>query len=282
MPTGRASDRGNMLGATPPRLTSGSTLLAIAGCLLAWALPASGQVMIYGVDTSYRLYSINPTTEVATLIGSTGKFLEGLALSPGGQLYGTDDSGYLYTINATTGAATLVGSSGQNDIEALFFSASTLYGITFSSSAPKLIQFNLSTGATTTVASLGSLTGVPRAATAYLNNTVLFTADGTDLSTSSLYSLNVSTGATTLVGTMAIAPQFAALSYASNGVLYGFGSAGQEWSISPTTASVTLLGNTGSQFWLDAVQSVPEPPEALLLALGCAGIALIARVRRHP
>jgi len=239
--------------------------------------------MIFGVSTSDQLYSINPTTEVATLIGTTGEFLEGLALSPGGQLYGTDTSGILYTINAATGAATLVGSTGQEDLEALFFSGSTLYALTFSSSTPRLIEINPSTAATTTVASMGSLTGVPRAATLYLNGTALFTADGADSSTNSLYSVNLSTGATTLVGTMAIVPQFAALTYAPNGVLYGFGNSGQEWSISPTTAAVTLLGNTGSQFWLDVtVQAVPEPPAALLLALGCVGTALFARGRRHP
>ena len=57
------------------------------------------------------------TTATATPIGYTGQYLQGLAISPTGNLFGTDYLGNLYSVSKTTGAATFIGSTGLGDIE---------------------------------------------------------------------------------------------------------------------------------------------------------------------
>jgi len=74
--------------------------------------------------------------------------------------------------------------------------------------------------------------------------------------------------------------QFAAMDFGTNGVLYGLDNDGSEWIIDPTTAGVTLVGNTGGQFWLDMTAApVPEPGTITLLGLGL--LALRAGLRRY-
>jgi len=49
---------------------------------------------------------------------------------------------------------------------------------------------------------------------------------------------------------------------------------GSEWIIGPTTAGVTLVGNTGGQFWLDMTAApVPEPGAITLLSLGLRALS---------
>jgi hypothetical protein len=50
--------------------------------------------------------------------------------------------------------------------------------------------------------------------------------------------------------------------------------------IDPNTAATTLIGNTGSDFWLDMTIPVPEPAAATLLALGLLVPFGYARLRR--
>jgi hypothetical protein len=247
--------------------------LLVLGFSLPVLLPA--QAVFYGIDTSSTLYSIDALTQTATSIGSPG-FMEGLALSPGGQLYGTDSSGFLYSIDTTTGVATSVGSTGMGDIEALAFVGSTLVGASFTGST--LFSIDTSTAVTTNITTFSALSGATRAMTAIDSNTVLIAADGAP---NSLYSVNVSTGATTFVGSMAMTGQFLAMGLAGNGILYGFGNAGEEWQIDPNTGAITLLGNTGSQFWLDATtQAIPEPSTWALMISGAATLLLGAARRR--
>src|SRR5690349_17350672 len=99
--------------------------------MLIGALPARGDVFAYGVATDENLYQIDVTTGATTLLGSTGQFMEGLALSPGGQLFGTDSSGLLYSINPLTGASTLIGDTGRGNVEGLDFNGNTLVGSDF-------------------------------------------------------------------------------------------------------------------------------------------------------
>ncbi len=247
--------------------------IALAGLA---PLCAHAQIVFYGVDTSSTLYRIDPQTQIATNLGSA-TYLEGLAFSPTGQLFGTDVDGALYSINLTTGAATAIGSTGRNDIEALTFVGQTLVGATFSST-PTLFSIDPATGATTDIVAVTSLTGATRAMTAVDSNTVLLAADGSQ-NNNSLYSINLTTGTATLIGSMPMTGQFLAMGLASNGVLYGFGNAGEVWTIDPLTAQITQLGSTGSQFWLDATFApVPEPSTWALLA---SGMLLVFGLRRR-
>ena len=110
-------------------------------------------------------------------------------------------------------------------------------------------------------------------------NDVLVRGDGPPNNT--LYSLNLTTGVVTTIGTLAVhGSQFAAMDFGTNGVLYGLDNDGSEWIIDPTTAGVTLVGNTGGQFWLDmtaAPAPVPEPGSLILMGSGILGLAGVIR-----
>jgi hypothetical protein len=195
--------------------------------------------------------------------------MEGLALSSGGTLYGTDDGGNLYSINTTTGAATLIGSTGLGDVEGLGFDGSTLLGTNFNSPTT-IYSINTTTAAATSVVSAS--TGVVRGMA--LDGNEAFVASGSAVQ--SLETINLTSGAVADIGTLA--PFFAALAY--DGTLYGLDSSGNEYTINQSNADLTLVGNTGGQFFLDAtlapVSAVPEPTSILLLVtvLAGAGFAL--------
>jgi hypothetical protein len=86
---------------------------------------------LYAVDVNSNLYSINPTTGVPMLIGSTGianigAFVGGLSTNSG-SLYLTS-ANQLYTLNTGTGAATLIGGTGAFAISAMVDESGVLFG----------------------------------------------------------------------------------------------------------------------------------------------------------
>jgi hypothetical protein len=255
--------------------------VALLGLLLLGltATRLCGQLIAYAVPTDGKLYSVDLSTQTATLLGSPSSgSLEGLAMSPTGQLYGTDSSGVLYSFDLLTGAATPIGSTGRGNIEGLDFSGSVLLGIDFSST-PTVFSIDLNTGASTTLVTLGSATGSVRTMTVVDANTILIRSDSPV--TNSLQSVNLTTGAVTLIGTLNVSgSQFAAMDFAANGNLYGLDNNGGVLLINPATAATTLLGSTGSQFWLDmAFVTVPEPSTYALLVGGGAWLAWMRRRR---
>lgn len=87
----------------------GSTGIASTGLM---AVNASGTQIFTGTNDPMTgttdLYSVNPTTGVATLVGDTGFYIIN-GLFVGGTLYGFDDNtNAIVTINTTTGMATQV------------------------------------------------------------------------------------------------------------------------------------------------------------------------------
>jgi hypothetical protein len=245
--------------------------------------PAAHAQTGYASAVGGGLYSVNLGNATATLLGNTGiNLIEGLALSSGGQLYATDDSGHLYTLNTTTGAKTLIGSTGRGDIEGLTFNGSTLLGTSFSSPTTTVFSIDPTTAATTNVTN-ASISAV-RAATLRDSNDILVSAGSAG--NTALADINLTTGSVTNIG--ALPGSFTtALSFASDGNLYSLNSDGTEYRIDPTTGAGTLIGNTGSQFWLDltaapaAPSDVPEPGSiALMVGLGVSCAGFLARRRR--
>lgn len=113
---------------------------------------ADGRLYNYnGNNGSSALYSINPATGLATLIGSSSVFLDGLAINGAGQAFGIDGifSDALYSVDLATGTPTLIGGLGLGDINTQFgltFADGTLYGVSADGS---LYSFNTTTGAAT-------------------------------------------------------------------------------------------------------------------------------------
>lgn len=111
---------------------------------------------LYALDNSFNLYSINPATGVATLIGATGAALGvvsgsyGFSLSTGSSTLYFEDDYDLYSINTTTGQGTLMGQSGAPGIgfNSLVSENGTLYGVESSTTLPynTLYTIDTSTG----------------------------------------------------------------------------------------------------------------------------------------
>src|SRR6185436_19324346 len=69
---------------------------------------------LYGITFS-QLVRLNPDTGTAVVIGAPfGYTTNGLAVSDEGTIYASTTNGQLITINPATGAATLIGSFGGN------------------------------------------------------------------------------------------------------------------------------------------------------------------------
>ena len=147
----------------------------------------------YGVDFS-NLYSINTSTDLATLVGSLGGGIStanALVFSPSGTLY-TADAGNLYTVNPLTGLATKVGPMGFGSGGDLAFVNGKLY---LATSSDQLVVLNTATGAGTLVGSFG-VSNVFGLATP--DNVNLYAVAGENL-----YTVNLTTGAATLAVTWA-------------------------------------------------------------------------------
>ncbi len=254
-----------------------SVLLAIV-MATAGSGRAFGGIVGYGVDNNDDLYSINLGTATATLIGSTGAFLEGIAFSPGGTLYGTDASGNLYTINPSTGASTLIGNTGLGDVEGLIFSGNTLLGTNFTNPTT-IYSINTSTAGVTPLVTTDPGEGVTRALTLENSNTALIASDSPTFQT--LISVNLTTGATTVLGSLGSNGIYG-MDF-GNSVLYGLGQQGAVYTIDPTTGATTLVGSTGSQFWLDLAitnsATVPEPSTFVLAVSAVLLVGVAQRVR---
>jgi hypothetical protein len=95
------------------------------------------------------------------LIGSTGQFLEGLALSLKGPMFGTDSSGNLYRVNKTTGATTFIGTTGLGDIEALGFLNNRLLAVPLTG-PPEVVALDPNTAKFTVIVTSKLTLGRPK------------------------------------------------------------------------------------------------------------------------
>jgi hypothetical protein len=258
-----------------------SLAVALAICA-AGASVCRADILGYGVDTNDDLYSINLTSGAISLIGNTQVFLEGLAVSSGGQLFGTDSGGGLYSLNSTTGAASFIGNAGLGNIEGLDFNGATLVGTDFNNPT-SFYALDTTTGAPTLLSTTSPSQGPARGMTIADSGHALILSDSPAFQ--SLISTDLGTGSSTNNGAVSSGAGIFGLDFGSDGNLYGLGGDGAIYQIDAATGGTTLLGNTGGQFWLDlaipaGAAAVPEPGTyALLVGLAVPGVLLYRRRR---
>ncbi|WP_157896566.1 PEP-CTERM sorting domain-containing protein [Acidovorax carolinensis] len=138
----------------------------------------------------------------------------------------------LATVDVATGATSFIGGTSTTLTDIAFSPSGDLYGISFSS----LYRVNSSTGATTLVGSLGSVSGTA--------NALVFGADGTlYMAGSSLYTVNTLTGASSAIGS--IGYQSGGDLAFVGGNLYMGSSGNQLINVNITTGAGTLIGSLG-------------------------------------
>jgi hypothetical protein len=129
---------------------------------------------LFGVATigGPNLYSINPLTGQATLVGPNGVSTSttggGLAISSAGTFYGTPTASRFGTYNSGTGAFTNIANpakpTGGGGYGALEFDGSTLYGLNVGAGSPPptaLVTIDPATGVVTNVGtSINSLDAI--------------------------------------------------------------------------------------------------------------------------
>jgi len=240
-------------------------IILLAGMCIRTAGLHAQENLAYAVDTQKSLYQVDLTTATTTFIGTNAYlFLEGLALSPTGQLFGTDVSGNLYRVNKTNGVTTLIGNTRLGDIEALRFMGKTLLAFPNTGGTGKIYSLDTSTAKATAVVTTKFVLGGIHAMAIAADKSILISASldrSGQLTYHSLYSIDLASGNVTFIGNMEVGTNIslAAMDFDSSRQLFGLDQNGNEWIINPTTAAVTLIGNTGGQFWLD-MSTGAQPP----------------------
>lgn len=258
---------------------------------------AEAAPVLYGITgaghTPSSLYTVDPVTGAATLVGATGySHIVGIDFDPtDGTLYGmlneynSYNDGALITINTSTAAVSIVGagSTRHHVPDITIGSDGVLRGwtegsIDFVSDVP--VTFDKNTGAPILVAPNGvgtALTGIATASssTIYVKSNAYF------------YEVDVTTGASTFLFNVGQTLDNM-LENAPGGLLLTAdrtGTGTQFYSVDPSDGSLTALGfTTGIQFaglaYTPDVTQVPEPGTLGLLMFGLFGLAAAARRRR--
>ncbi len=273
-------------------------LLAIATLSIASLFTASAAPILFAVsgsgNASSNLYTVDPTTGAATLVGATGfSHITGLAFNPvTGVLYGhvsnifgSPSATDLVTINRTTGAAALVGST-DNQVPDMTFSASgVLYAwseclTSGCTNTDDLYTINTSTGAATFVGESGINTSNTGLAFSPLG--ALYLKSG-----SQLYILDPLTGQSISLGATLDASTNNALAFSPGGVAYSINRTSGTTrlvSLNLTMGTVTDIGDMGvaaiaALVFVDDIAAVPEPSAVVLQLTGLGAFVLFGRRR---
>lgn len=208
------------------------------------------ECILYVVDSSSNLYTVNPATNVVTLVGPTGfGGITDIAWD-GATLYGITGSS-LIQINVTTGAGTLIGNhgTGANALDA------NGAGVLYAMAGGNVYTINKVTAVATLVGPLGG--GLSS------SGDLAFDASGNlygSFTNGNLGRVNPVTGAGANIGPFGF-PNVWGIDFC-DGVLYGITASGQLLTVNTTTGAGTLQLNTGinSVFGMTAAEIEEEIP----------------------
>jgi len=247
-----------------------------------------GTIYASGGSGNGNLYTIDPLTGLATLIGSTAiPGVPGLAINSTGEMWGTQRiSGALYRIDAVTAQSYFQTATDITFIDCIAFDANdVLYGIGFDPPGFQLRTIDTNTGATTSLGATGDVY-VGLAFNPFTD--VLFASVGgfQPVNPDAISTLNTSNGAPTVLGPTGFGGATPDLAFDSNGNLYGLKGGGQVVNnlilINQTNGSGTLVGPTGVSAlsgmasWVEEV--VPTVLESIEATVGEAAVTLAWRV----
>jgi len=246
----------------------GAKILMLAGLCLS-AASASAGVLYLSQDSTGNLYTLNTTTGLATLVGSSGTTSETVGLTPSGSpgvLYGTTWTSLVH-INADGSGFVDVGAIGQ---EGLAYNPAS--GILYGAINGSFGAFNPANG--NLIASLAAPGGDVEGL-AYHNGLVYGLADG-----GILRSYDIATDTWSVIGSTGIDFDQIGLAYDTElGVLYATGAQDSNlYRINPLTAGATVIGSTGLSDpgggLAFVAAAVPEPGTLALLGLALGALAL--------
>jgi hypothetical protein len=223
-----------------------------------------------GAASLGSLYTIDPSTGLATFVGLTGiGGITGLAINSQGEIWGTErTTGSLFRLDAVTGAAYFQTASDTPLLDAIAFDANdVLYGIGFDPPQFQLRTIDTSTGTTTPIGPTGdTFEGL-----AFHPTTgVLYGAVGglQPANPDGIATIDTSNGATTYLGVTGLGGATQDLAFGPLASLYGVKGEGQSNStlilVSQSDGAGTIVGSTNYPF-VSGMASRPETTNPTLL-----------------
>jgi hypothetical protein len=249
----------------------------------AWAVNPAVDLVVFDENSFpghprglYDFNSSTATSSLRTTVSGTERFFAMDRRPSDGTVFAVDLSGGLWTLNIDTGAKVKIGDTGISSLRGLAINPLTGDMVVTQAQFPGVILYHLNpvTAVPTQVGFVEVQGGL-----AFSPTGVLYAFDG-DL----LYTVNPNTGAAQRVqnpGPAGPLPQnIQDGAFASDGRYFIVEFFGNIAEVNPSTGAGSVLGAIPNGGTL-ALLAVPEPPAALLLAIGGAAIVLGWRWRTN-